>query len=174
MRMDFSQNHFALFGLPPRFALDGSELDARYRDLQAQVHPDRHAHLGAVEKRLAMQWSTRVNEAYQTLRQPLARAEYMLAEAGIDVHQERAMSTEFLLAQMALREAVAQAHSASDDDELDRLHRQIRKEITAQYDTLAELLDQGSLTKAAALLRQLMFQEKLLAEVNDALAALDA
>lgn len=173
-RMDFSQDHFTLFGLPRRFALDSSELDARYRELQAQVHPDRHAHLGQTEKRLAMQWSTRVNEAYQALRRPLSRAEYMLSLAGLDVHQERSMPAEFLLAQMEVREAVADARAAHDEAALDDLHRRVRKEMQAQYSTLEQLLSQGDLHSAAGLVRQLMFQEKLLAEVDDALAAADA
>lgn len=172
--MDFSQDHFTLFGLPRRFALDGGELDQRYRALQAQVHPDRHAHLGAAEKRLAMQWSTRVNEAYQVLRRPLARAEYMLGLAGIDVHQERSMPAEFLLAQMEWREAVVEARAAGDEAALDGLHRNIRKEMATQYASLERLLDHGDPLQAAGLLRQLMFQEKLLAEVDDALAAIDA
>ena len=75
--MDFNRDHFSLFELPRRFAVDGVTLDHRYREMQANVHPDRHAHLGDTEKRLAMQWSTHVNEAYQTLRKPLARADLM-------------------------------------------------------------------------------------------------
>lgn len=172
--MDFSQDHFALFGLPRRFALDGGELDLRYRELQAQVHPDRHAHLGAAEKRLAMQWSTRVNEAYQVLRRPLARAEYMLGLTGIDVHRERSMPPAFLMTQMEWREAVAEARAGNDEAALDSLHRRIRKEMATQYGTLEQLIDRDDLAQAAGLVRQLMFQEKLLAEVDDALAAIEA
>ena len=171
--MDFSQDHFTLFGLPQSFALDGSALDERYRDLQARVHPDQHAHLGAAEKRLAMQWSTQVNEAYQTLRRPLSRAEYLLQLAGVDAHQERSVPPEFLLAQMEWRETVATAREAQDEAALDDLHRRLRQEMKQQYGELEHLLNQHETTAAAGRVRQLMFQEKLLAEVNDALAAIE-
>lgn len=172
--MDFNQDHFSLFELPRCFAIDNAELDRRFLDMQARVHPDRHAHLGDAEKRLAMQWSTRVNEAYQTLRKPLARAEYLLLLAGIDVHQERTMPTEFLVSQMEWREAVEEARAGGDEAELDKLHRRIKKEMLAQYGRVEALLDAQDTAGAAGLVRQLMFQEKLLAEVDDALAALDA
>ena len=62
------QDFFGLFGLPCRQEIDVDRLEVLYRDIQAQVHPDKHAHLSsASDKRLAMQWATRVNEAYQTL-----------------------------------------------------------------------------------------------------------
>lgn len=172
--MDFNRDHFTLFELPRRFALDGSELDRRYREMQASVHPDRHAHLGDTEKRLAMQWSTHVNAAYQTLKKPLARGEYLLKLAGLDVHRERTMPTEFLVAQMEWREAVEAARAGGDAAALDQLHRRIKKEMAVQYAALERLLDGSDLQAAAGQVRQLMFQEKLLADVDDALATLDA
>lgn len=172
--MDFNQDHFSLFDLPRRFALDPAELDRRYREMQAQVHPDRHAHLAEHDRRLAMQWSTRVNEAYQTLRRPLARAEYLLLLDGVDVHRERAMPAEFLVRQMEWREAVGDARAAGDEAKLDDLRRAIRKEAGEQYRELEALLNRGNSVAAAGVTRQLMFQEKLLTEVDDALAALEA
>jgi len=172
--MDFSQDHFALFGLPRGFALDLAELDRLYREVQAKVHPDRHVHLGDTERRLAMQWSTRINEAYQTLRRPLSRAKYLLALAGIEVDQERRMSAEFLMQQMEWREAVAEARAALAGDELERLHLRLKSEMALQYQTLQALFAASSLADAADLLRQLMFQEKLLAEIDDALTAVEA
>lgn len=172
--MDFNRDHFSLFDLPRRFAVDGVALDHRYREMQASVHPDRHAHLGDTEKRLAMQWSTHVNEAYQTLKKPLTRAGYLLKLAGMDVHHERTMPTEFLIAQMEWREAVEEARAGGDEAALDQLHRRIKKEMITQYGELERLLDRGDLMAAAGLVRQLMFQEKLLIDVDDALAALEA
>ena len=172
--MDFNRDHFSLFALPRRFALDNVALDHRYREMQASVHPDRHAHLGETEKRLAMQWSTHVNEAYQTLRKPLARAEYLLKLAGLDVHRERCMPTEFLVTQMEWREAVEEARAGNDEAALDQLHRRIKNEMAAQYSELERLLDRGDFTAAAGLVRQLMFQEKLLKDVDEALLTLEA
>ncbi|HUW36478.1 MAG TPA: Fe-S protein assembly co-chaperone HscB [Rhodocyclaceae bacterium] len=172
--MDFSQDHFALFGLPRRYALDNAELDRLYREVQARVHPDKFAHLGDAERRLAMQWATRINEAYQTLRQPLPRAKYLLSLAGVEVERERKMSSEFLMQQMEWREAVAEARAALAVGELEALHARLKREMAGQYLKLAAQLDEPDAGGAADLLRQLMFQEKLLADIDDALAAVES
>jgi molecular chaperone HscB len=169
------QDFFVLFDLPRQQALDVEMLELRYRDIQAQVHPDRYAHLADSDKRLAMQWATHVNEAYQTLKDPLKRARYLLQLAGHDVALESntAMSGAFLMEQMNLRETVSDAKEAGDIDALDALHRRVRKEIGGEYAQLQQALDARSLERAGALVRQLMFQEKLFQEIDDALALLE-
>ena len=72
--MDFNTDHFSLFELPASFRLDAALLDRRYLEMQSRVHPDRFASAGDAERRLSLQWATRVNEAYQTLKKPLPRA----------------------------------------------------------------------------------------------------
>ena len=81
---DAAKTHFQLFGLKPSFKLDAARLEEAYRALQAEVHPDKSAHLADSEQRLAMQRSTIVNEAYQTLKSPIRRARYLLALNGVD------------------------------------------------------------------------------------------
>ncbi|MDI6749209.1 MAG: Fe-S protein assembly co-chaperone HscB [Rhodocyclaceae bacterium] len=172
---DLGQDHFALFGLPRTQALDTERLEARYRELQAEVHPDRYAHLSDAEKRQAMQWASRVNEAYLTLKDPLKRARYLLELAGHDVRLETntAMPVEFLMEQMELREAVAEAKESGDIDALDALHRRLRRTIRDEYAALQAALDGGDRQRAGELVRQLMFQEKLLLEIGDALEVLE-
>jgi len=173
----FSQDHFFLFGLPRRQAVDEGELERLYRDVQARVHPDKHAHLPETDRRLAMQWATKVNEAYLTLRHPLKRAQYLLHLAGHDpqIESNTAMPIDFLVRQMELREAVAEAREAGDADGLDRQHRAMKKEMAAQYAELRTALDdRGDYAMAVRTVRQLMFQEKLLQEIDDALAAVEA
>ena len=108
MSIDLTQDYFALFGLPRRYALDEGALEAAWHELQGRVHPDRHAHLSDFEKRRSMQWATRVNEGFRVLRKPLARAQYLLELAGVDAALETntAMSAEFLMEQIEWREAV--------------------------------------------------------------------
>ena len=170
------QDHFSLFGLPRAQTIDVERLDAVYRDIQARVHPDKHAHQSDMEKRMAMQWAAQVNEAYRTLKDPLARARYLLQLAGHDVGLESntAMPTDFLVAQMELREQVAAARAACHGGQLDEMRRRLRKEIRGEHQRLCEMLDAGDLVCAGALVRQLMFQEKLFQEIDDALAQLDA
>ncbi len=170
------QDHFSLFGLPRTHALDAERLETVYRDIQARVHPDKHAHQSDTEKRMAMQWAAQANEAYRTLKDPLARARYLLQLAGHDVALESntAMPTDFLVAQMELREQVAEVRAAGDVERLDAMHRRLRKEIRGEHEQLREALDSNALDRAAALVRQLMFQEKLFQEVDDALAQVEA
>ena len=81
--MTSATNHFELFCLPTSFRIDPDALDHAYRTLQAQVHPDRHAGASDLERRVAMQTSTRVNAAYQALKDPIERARYLLQLRGI-------------------------------------------------------------------------------------------
>ena len=175
--MDFSDDHFLLFGLPRRYALDEAALTRRYHEVQASVHPDKYADQGDSQRRLAMQWTTRINEAYQTLRQPLRRARYLLSLVDIDADQGREMDGEFLLQQMDWRERVAEARGAWDVALLEDLLDQAKKNMAQQYRQLAaefENYPQLGGGRAVVLLRQLMFQEKLLHDIDDALAAAEA
>src|SRR5512134_737475 len=104
-------DHFELFGLPPRFAIDLDALERAYKEVQAHVHPDRFAAGTAAERRVAMQWATRANEAYTTLRSPQKRAAYLVERAGvpIDAESNTAMPPAFLMQQMEWREALDEA-----------------------------------------------------------------
>src|SRR5574343_937745 len=149
--MDLTADFFSLFDLPKSFRLNLSELDSRYRDVQAQVHPDRFANAAEVERRLSMQWATRANEAYQTLKKPLERAKYLLQLAGHDVQAENntAMEPAFLMEQMEWREAVMEARSGGEHHELERLHNRLRVDINSRYDEMATLLDDAHDFEAA-------------------------
>lgn len=173
--VDFTQDYFALFGLPQAYALDAAALDAAFRHLQASVHPDKFSHLGEVEQRRAMQASSRVNEAYQVLRSPLRRAEYLLHLRGIDpaLHTNTAMPPDFLLEQMELREAVEAAREAQDTDSLDELRGAIKATMKQEYAFLnKEFAGFGGGTEASEAVRRLMFHEKLLEEIDNALELL--
>lgn len=129
-----SDSHFVLFGLPEQFAIDADSLDHAYRTVQAQVHPDRFAAAGDAQKRVAMQWATRANEAYQTLRDPLKRAKYLLHLRGVDVGAEdnTAMEPAFLMQQMEWREAIEDAVHAKNVDALDALSGELRDDERAR------------------------------------------
>src|SRR4030067_868841 len=120
---DFQQNYFDLFGLAQFCQVDITQLEQQSRALQALVHPDKSAHLPDAEQRLAMQRATLVNEAYQTLRNPLRRARYLLSLHGVDIQEENntLMPPDFLLAQLEWREAVSEAQQARDAAVMDGL-----------------------------------------------------
>lgn len=168
-------DHFAVFGLPRRQALDVEQLEALYRARQAEVHPDRFAHASDAERRRAMEEAARVNEAYVTLKDPLKRARHLLELAGHDVGLETntAMPADFLMAQLERREAVAAARAQGDSDALDAAARALRKEIRAELAALETALEGGDHAAAGERVRRLMFHEKLLHEIDEAFAALE-
>ena len=170
------QNHFDLFQLPARFSVDMGALDAAYRDVQGQVHPDRFVSASDAEKRVAMQWATRANEAYQTLKNPQKRAQYLCELHGVDLKTESntAMPVTFLMQQMEWREALGDARAARDADALEALDAEVGRDRKARMTQIGEQLDAGDYENAAQGVRALMFLEKFGEELHYALDALDS
>ena len=169
--MDFSRNHFELLGLPLKFAVDAARLERGYRELQTRVHPDRFAASTEAERRVAMQWAARANEAYRTLRDPLERARYLLQLKGFDTGEESntSMPPDFLMQQMEWREGVAEARAAHDAGKLEALHAQIGKERGEMLRLLERAIDRDSNYDAGcSLVRKLRFLEKLDREIEEA------
>jgi molecular chaperone HscB len=168
--MDFTQTHFELFGLPQSYALDRAKLDAAYRELQNAVHPDRFAAQPEAEQRVAMQWATQVNEAYQTLKHPVNRGVYLLRLQGIDAldANNTKMAPAFLMQQMEWREAIEEARTGKGVTALDALSDELRVAHRRIETRLAELIDAAHDFEAASeAVRQLRFMDKLIAEVGD-------
>ncbi|HEX8882958.1 MAG TPA: Fe-S protein assembly co-chaperone HscB [Noviherbaspirillum sp.] len=170
------QNHFELFHLPQQFDVDMKALDQAYREVQNQVHPDKFASSPDAEKRVAMQWATRANEAYQTLKSPLRRATYLCELNGVDLQAESntAMAPAFLMQQMEWREALDDAKAAKDAAALDRLEGEVRRERNAELDGIGKALDEGRFEDAGKGVRQLMFLEKFTDEIAHAFEAMEA
>lgn len=170
------QNHFDLFHLPARFTLDMGALDAAYRDVQGQVHPDRFVNATDAEKRVAMQWATRANEAYQTLKNPQKRARYLCEMNGVDLQTESntAMPMDFLMQQMEWREALGEARAAKDVVGLDALDDQVKRERKTRLELVGRELDAGDFAQAAQGVRALMFLDKFGEEVHHAFEAIES
>ena len=164
-----ADDHFSLFGLPARFEIDAQALERAWRAVAAQVHPDRYATASPAERRVAMQWAARANEAYRQLRDPLLRARYLCEQAGVDLQTESntAMDASFLMQQMQWREMLDDARRdpqafAALEAELAQARQQMRQ-------TLAALLDERQdYTAAGAKVREWMFVEKLAQELEAA------
>ena len=169
------QNHYQLFHLPQQFGIDAGALDQAYRDVQGQVHPDRFVNGSDAEKRVAMQWATRANEAYQILRNPLKRAVYLCELNGIDLQVESstAMPVAFLMQQMEWRESLDDVRTARELAALERLDAEVRQAWTVQVKEIAILLDDSNYAAAAQSVRELMFLDKFRAEIADYYEVLD-
>ena len=175
--IDFSHDHYALFDLPRRFKIDQALLEERYRALQAGVHPDRHTSKDAAGRRLALQASSRVNEAYATLRDPAARGEYLLGLSGIEslAETDTAMPPEFLIEQMERREAIAEAGSDGNHAALERALTEIEGERKALVAELADAIDdRAALGEAKTAVRKLRFLDRVKSEITDLLIAIEA
>ncbi len=175
--LDFSRNHFDLFGLPVGYAVDSELLSERYRALQSAVHPDRFASAPDQERRLSMQASTRVNEAFQTLKDPLQRALYLLTLYPDTGAQAAAQDTAFLVEQMELRETLAEARGARNAqgavawvlDHIARSERAIGAELTRLF---ADPSPEG-LVAARAAVHKLQFLDKCRRDADALEADLD-
>jgi molecular chaperone HscB len=170
------QNHFELFQLPQRFSIDASELDRAYREVQNRVHPDKFAAASDAEKRVAMQWATRANEAYRTLKSSFKRAAYLCELNGVDLQTESntAMPPAFLMQQMEWRETLDDARIGRDIDKLERLEAELNDVRRVQIEQIGRQLDAGDYEAAATGVRQLMFLEKFGDEVHAAFEKLEA
>lgn len=169
-----TRDDFSLFQLPRRFSIDLEDLDQRWKAIQRQVHPDRFSMAGAAAQRVAMQWSSRINEAYRRLRNPLARASYLceLLGAPIQAENNTAMPGSFLMEQMALRENLEEAVHLHDFEELVST---VQKSIAQRQALCAKWLDEVSPVQpqeAAQEVRAWMFMDRFLQDVQKRVAQL--
>ena len=157
LRMNLQSDDFELFGLTRRFAQERSAIDARWKELQREAHPDKFAAQGAAAQRVAMQWSVRINEAYQRLKDPMRRAAYLceLHGAPIKAEDNTTMPAAFLMQQMEWREALEDALADSELDALDDGVDQVRRAALAQCEQLID--QQQDYAGAARQVRALMF-----------------
>jgi len=171
--MKIDADDFELFALPRRFAQDRAQIDARWKSLQSEVHPDRFMTEGTASQRVAMQWAVRVNEAYQRLKDPLRRAAYLceLLGAPIDTKTDTAMPSDFLVQQMQWREALQDAESTSA---VEALSAQMAEQHAQRMRRLQQLLDEQKDARAASgEVRSLMFIERFAEDVERRLEALE-
>ncbi len=157
---------FELFGLVPQFAQDRAAVDARWKELQREAHPDKFAAQGASAQRVALQWSVRINEAYQRLKDPLKRAAYLceLRGAPIQAENNTAMPAAFLMQQIEWREALDEASGAA---EIDAILVQANEYMREALQKCEQLLDNEDQPKAAAqVVRSLMFVQRFTHEVR--------
>jgi molecular chaperone HscB len=171
--IDFSQDYFALFGLPPRYRFDPAALDAAYHALQREVHPDRYATAGETERRMALQSSARVNAAYRALKDPVARAQYLLSLRGIDALAETdtALPLEFLQRELERREAMDAVQAGADRSGLGVLLAAVHADAAVLEATLADHLEAQLWNAARDAVRELRFLTKVADDLDAAIAA---
>lgn len=167
--MNLQSDDFELFELPRAFAVDRSELDERWKNLQREAHPDRYAAADAPAQRRAMQWSVRINEAYQRLKDPLRRAAYLceLHGAPIQAENNTAMPAAFLMQQMEWREALDEATTLAQLEAMADDVAAARRKMLAELQHTADV--QRDWLALAGQVRALMFVERFASDVSDRL-----
>lgn len=164
MHASLPKDYFALFGLTPGFELDAEALRDIYRKLQAQAHPDRHVQASDQQRRLAVQWATFINEAYNTLRDPVARARYLLQLRGTGGHDESQTVKDpaFLMEQMELREQL----DATPAAELGALIAELEAKLATLGKSFAAELARDADEAARGTVQKMQFIARLLAEAH--------
>ena len=167
------KNHFELFGLPATFDIDTDELAVRYRELQRRVHPDKFANASDQERRLSMQMTTMVNEAFQTLKDPVWRGRYLLSLRGVDLDDETdtTMDPAFLMEQMELREELEEVRQADNPHKqlaelANRIEQRLQDKIGQFRRTFADTTPGGT-GKARNAVREMQFLEKMRREIDN-------
>ena len=164
--MNLQSTDFELFAIPPQFAQDAAQLDARWKELQRQVHPDRFAAQGPAAQRVAAQWSARINEAHRRLKDPQRRAAYLceLHGAAVDAESNTAMPPAFLMQQMELRDELEDARGSAELDNLERQSAAMKRDM---LDALQHQIDAERDWRAAAQsVGGLMFLDKLASDID--------
>lgn len=142
------QNLFELLGLEADFRLNEKTLEKAYFDAQRRWHPDRLLGRPEAERVVAIEKSQWANEAYETLKNPLRRAEHLLALQGLEPLSENAQtSPAILMEMMELRESVADA--ANNGATLASVVSDIKAQAAASQEALAELFAAGNYARAA-------------------------
>lgn len=156
-------DYFTLFGLPAGYPLDTQALAVRFQDLQRQFHPDKFASGSAAEQLAAVQQSATINQAWQTLRHPLSRAEYLLSLHGFDLASEQhtVRDTAFLMEQLELREELDEIDQAQDAGRLSALQQRVTQMYQSRLQLMTEQLAESSWDTAADTVRKLRFLDKL-------------
>ncbi|EKA5635145.1 co-chaperone HscB [Vibrio navarrensis] len=162
-------NHFELFGLPTQYQLDGSLLSSQFRELQKRFHPDNFATASERDRLLAVQKAAQINDAYQVLKHPISRAEYLLAQNGVEIRgeQQTLQDPMFLMEQMDLREELEAIPSASDaQDVLAEFDARVSKMYKQHLSAIEQELNEALWQQAADRVRKLKFIAKLKNEIE--------
>lgn len=171
-----TSNFFEMFDVPVAYEVDLDKVGQRHRDLQKTVHPDKFVNGSDLEKRISMQKTSLINEAFNTLRQPVDRAIYLLKLKGVDLNleNETTMDADFLMEQIEMREALSDVRSKDDPlSELDDFSRQIKAKMKSMMDGFSSAYENGKLDDAREWIRKMQFMQKAKKEVDELSAKIE-
>lgn len=166
-------NYFELFDFEPQFELDAAVLSSRFHQLQRRFHPDNFVQETSAKQRQASQYSAQINDAYQTLRDPLLRAVYMLSLTDLELQNHRTFSdSDFLIKQLWFREQLELAACERNETRLHALSGEVNVQYQALLKKVGEKLQQKEWDEALQLVQQGQFIKKLQDEIAQTLQRL--
>ena len=168
-RASSSNDAFGLLGLPAQFDLDPQTIESAFFDKSKELHPDRFANAPAAERVAALSRSRALNDAYQTLKKPVPRAEYLLARAGVKIGDNEQLDPTFLMEILELREELAEARVAKRTSEIEKLCGEMKRRRKTAVDSLAPLFEQNALVEIKRVLIILRYLDRYLEECDSAL-----
>jgi molecular chaperone HscB len=174
--LKLSSNFFEIFSIAVGWQISIRDLDTRYRQLQLEFHPDRYASAGQTEQRLAVQTASLINQAYDTLKSPLKRAQYLLELNNIDADQDSHITSDsaFLMRQMALREALSDIREAAEPlQSLEQLRADVEQGYDEEQEQFHSQYQANALTDAFNTVAKMQFSAKLLDEIEQLEAELE-
>ena len=167
----WAKNHFEMFNLPQRFALNPQALESAWRAVQSAVHPDKFASASDAQKRMALQYSTLINEAHDTLKDSVKRAAYLCRLNGVQIDPERntTMPPEFLVQQMEWRESLEDAVAAHELRAIMQLELEVQAALQEAVVLIEHLIDSPTpdYHRAAEEVRRMMFLNKFNSQICD-------
>ena len=168
--MNSSHDFFSLFNLPLSSEVDMVLLEQKYKQLQAQLHPDRHVNSEGGSKLAAIQQASMLNDAYATLKSPLKRAEHLLQLKGVDtsIYDQADLDKDFLLAQLTLREELEYLQTQARPEPLNALQKKVEGELATIWKEFSARFAANNYQAAYRIFRELQFLYKLLDEIREA------
>jgi molecular chaperone HscB len=164
-----SSDLFGLLGLPAQFDVDAAVLERAFHERTKELHPDRFSTAPAAERVAALSRSRALNDAYQTLKKPVPRAEYLLARAGVTIGDNEQLDPGFLMEILELREELAEAKVAKRVSEIEQLRAVMQQQRDAAVGRLPALFERDALAEIKEQLILLRYLDRYLEECDSAL-----
>ena len=171
-----SATYFEIFDVPVSFDCDINTIQQRYRELQKAVHPDKFVNASDQEKRISMQHTSQINEAFNTLKNPVERALYLLKLKGLDINfdNETTMDAGFLMEQLELRESLASVGNDTESlDRLDAMSADVKEKLSLLMEEFSVLYESDEKEQAREKIRKMQFLQKAKKEINDRAAKIE-
>jgi molecular chaperone HscB len=171
-----TQDYYEFFGIPRKLSVDLEDLEKRFYSLSREFHPDRYARKGAAEQQYALDATSILNDGYRVLRDPIKRAEYLLAQEGFDIGEQRSKDVppelleEVFELNMLLEEAPDRSELEQAREKFQRMQRDVDAELEGFFQKYDSSGDRGILQAIRGLLNRRRYIQNLVRDVEKALA----